>query len=620
MPSGYMGQVLRIDLADGSSRAEELPAGDARELVGGYGIGAKFLWLNQPGGVDPLGPDNWLGFTTGPLTGSSVPTGTRWIVVTKSPLTGTWGDANAGGRFGQQLRAAGFDAVYFRGISERPVYAVIDEGVPSLHDAAELWGKDAFETEARLKEDYGAGAAVACIGQAGENRSLISGIVHSEGRVAGRSGVGAVMGAKRLKALVVRGTCPLLLSDPDAVRAVKKKYVGQITSGVGAAAEFRAAGTMSDFEECVFIGDTPVHNWAGEEADFPEVARVGRHALFAGGRKKRTCWACPIACWGEVHHDGELAPQAEYETVAAFGPLQLVSDLKAILKSNELCNRYGLDTISAGSTIAFAMECFAQGIITERDVGFPLRWGDGAAATRLVEEMAHRRGFGDVLADGSLYAAERLGPAARPLAMQIMGQDLPMHDPRLEPGLGLVYLVDATPGRHTQGLVYATPPEWDRYFPNFGVDFREQTDRGRMMKPLGNFCHALQAAGACLFGAFSTAVDFLPESLSAVTAVPYSIGDVLLCGERIANLRQAFNVREGLNPLEFEIPARAYGRPPLESGPHSGFQVRVEAMLQEYLEEMDWSRTAAVPSAAKLSELGLDFVLEDPAFQAHRSG
>ena len=611
MLGGYMGKLLLVDLTEHTTEVESLSSADSTNLIGGYGIGAKFLYLHQPGGVDPLGPENWLGFTTGPLTGSPIPTGTRWAVVTKSPLTGTWGDANAGGWFGQRLKAAGYDAVFCRGISPRPVYLLVDEERVSFCDASDLWGLDTFETEDRLRAKYGKDAHVACIGQAGEHLSLIAGVVHAKGRVAARSGVGAVMGSKRLKAVVVRGKLPLPLGDAGAVKAAKHKFVEQIKSGVGYAEFYRTMGTPGAIVSCIKTADSPILNWAGEPDDFPEVEQIGVHAMYEPGRRKRTCWGCPIACWGDVYLGTELVPQPEYETVAAFGSMQSVSDLRAILKSNELCNRYGLDTISAGSTIAFAMECFERGLISEEEVGFPLPWGDGQAATRLVEQMALRQGFGEVLADGSMRAAQQIGSGAEEYAIHVMGQDLPMHDPRLEPGLGLVYLADATPGRHNQADCYIAPVGLDIGFPGFAEGVGDQVGRGRFMKTLGSLFHVLQASGACQFGYLSTTVDYLPECLSAVTGHAYSMDELLLCGERIANVRQAFNVREGINMLEAQIPLRAYGRPPLAGGPNTGVTVKIESLLREYLEEMGWSQDAAIPSERRLRQLGLDFIVND---------
>ena len=257
------------------------------------------------------------------------------------------------------------------------------------------------------------------------------------------------------------------------------------------------------------------------------------------------------------------------------------------------------------------MECFEQGLIGEEEVGFPLLWGDGQAATRLVEEMGLRRGFGDVLADGSMRAARRIHPKAEAYAIHLMGQELAMHDPRLEPGLGLIYLADATPGRYTQACDYVAPPGWEIGFPGFATEIGDQAGRGRFMKPLGNLFHVLQAAGACLFGYLSMTVDFLPEWLSAVTGHDYSLDELLVCGERIANVRQAFNLREGINMLKYQIPWRAYGRPPLDSGPNAGVTVNIESLLREYLEEMAWSQDAGMPDKERLHALGLDFLADD---------
>lgn len=606
---GYVGKILLVDLERKDFQEEPLSEVDAIKLVGGYGIGAKFLYYHQQAGADPLGPDNWLGFTTGPLTGSTIPTGTRWTVVTKSPLTGTWGDANAGGWFGQRLKASGYDAVFFRGVSPKPIYVFIDQGNISFHDASDLWGLDTYETEDRLVERHGEGIQVACIGPAGESLSLISGIVHSKGRVAARSGVGAVMGSKHLKAVVVCGSLPLPLGN--ATKSIKNVYVKQILDGIGSSEFYRTTGTAGAIVNCLTTADSPIRNWSGVPDDFPNVKEIGVHVVFKNGRKKRTCWGCPMACWGEVGLNGELVAQPEYESAAAFGSIQLVSDIKSILKSNDLCNRYGLDTISTGGTIAFAMECYENGLVNQEDIGFPLSWGDGQAALQLVEQMAYRRGFGAVLADGSMQAAKKIGGEAENYAIHIRGQELPMHDPRLEPGLGLSYIADATPGRHNQANCFIPAVGMDIGLKGFAEDVGNQVGRGNFLKPLMCLFHVLQAAGGCQFGFLSTKVDFLQDSLSAVTGHEYSYEEVLLCGERIANLRQAFNIRENINLVDTHIPLRAYGHPPLERGPNAGVEVKLDIMLKEYLEDMEWDSTTAIPSDKKLQKLGLDWLIND---------
>jgi aldehyde:ferredoxin oxidoreductase len=424
------------------------------------------------------------------------------------------------------------------------------------------------------------------------------------------------MGAKRLKALVARGKARLPLARPKAIKSARRKYVGQIMTGVGYSEFYRTFGTPGSTVGSVSTGDAPIRNWSGKPDDFPEVQKLSAQAMYEHGRKRRSCWGCPIGCWGDVYLEGRRVPQPEYETVAAFGPLQLVSDLKAILRSNELCNRYGIDTISAGATIAFAMESFEKGLISEQDVGFRLRWGDGQAATRLVTEMSFREGFGALLADGSRRAAQQINPRAQQFAIHIMGQELAMHDPRLEPGVGLVYLADATPGRHTQACDYVGPPGWDIGFPGFAKDVGDQRGRGRFMKPLGNLFHVLQASGACLFGYLSMTVDFLPEWLAAVTGRDYSLDELLVCGERIASLRQAFNVREAVNMLEAQIPWRAYGQPPLDGGPNAGVTVKIVSLLQEYLHEMRWAPDSAIPEQERMGQLGLDWVV-DQLYGAH---
>jgi aldehyde:ferredoxin oxidoreductase len=618
MLGGYAGRMLFIDLAEMKFQEEALDERLALEYIGGYGVGARVLYERQRPGADPLGPDNMLGILTGPLTGTLAQTGTRWTVVGKSPLTGTWGDANGSGHFGPALKFAGYDALFFTGIAHRPVYLTIENGRAELRDADDWWGLDSYALEDRVKSEFGEEAEAVCIGPAGEKLSLISGVVHSKGRIAGRSGLGAVMGSKRLKMIVVRGHAPIPVADPVRVKELQKKYALEIAKEkVGFADSYRSTGTPGYIETGAANGDSPTRNWGGVGLrDFQDPEPIGYEAIVAAGKARKACWRCPIACWGEleVPYDGgkSHAHVPEYETASAFGSNCLVNDLSALVRANELCNRYGLDTISTGATIAFAMECYEQGIISAEDTGgIELRWGDAEAMIAILERVCQREGLGDVLADGVKRAAEHLGRDAQTYAIHVHGQELPMHDPRFEPGLGVIYKIDATPGRHTQASQFIPPPEFDIGVPDFGTLREQQNGRGRYLKPLSALNHVMNTSGMCLFGYLSTRVKFLPDWLSAVTGHEYTLEELLLVGERIANIRQAFNIREGVNLVAAPIPERAYGRPPLTAGPTAGISVDVETMLREHLEEMGWTQDEARPTAQKLKELGLDDVARD---------
>ncbi len=613
---GYAGKILWVDLTEGTLRDEPTPAELARDFIGGYGIAARMLYDRIPPDADPLGPENLLAILTGPLTGSEAPTGTRWTVACKSPLTDGWGDANGSGFFGPMMKAAGYDAVFFNGISARPVYLLLDEGTASLHPADDWWGMDTYATEDAAKDRYSKKAELVCIGPAGERLSLISGIVTAKGRVAARSGVGAVMGSKRLKAVVARGSAKPTYPIPEKVGAIRKKYMKQINDGTGAAGFYKVTGTPGYTAYAVNVADSPIRNWGGVPADFPEPAKVGHEAMFATGRKKRTCWRCPIGCWGEVKLNGEAMHQAEYETASVFGPNLLNDDVQSLLKSNDACNRLGLDTISTGATIAFAIECYEAGLLGPDDTGgVELRWGDSAMIIDLVWQIGRREGpLGALLADGTRRAAAQIGKNAADYAIEVGGQELPMHDPRHEPGLALIYQMDATPGRHTQASQYAGgPAEWDATegFPGFGQKREAQEGRGHYMKPFSNLNHVMSASGLCLFGYCSTTAMMLSEFLSAVTGQAYDMDTLMLCGERIANMRHVFNLRHGCNPMDRRIPRRAYGNPPLSDGPTAGFTPDLDSLRREYLADMDWSQDRAIPSPAKLRALGLDDLISD---------
>lgn len=617
MLGGYVGNSAWIDLSSGEIKEEAPEEGLLRDFVGGYGVAARLIYSQQPAGTHPLGPDNIVAILTGPLTATPAPTGTRWTVAGKSPLTRTWGDSNASGYFGAAMKLAGYDAVFITGASPRPVYLLIDNGKAELKDATSLWGRDTYETEDLLKAEHGNKAEVACIGPSGENLSLISAVIHAKGRAAGRSGVGAMLGSKKLKAIVARGDREVSLANPDLVKELRRKYMGQIRSGVGFADFYRETGTPGYIVTGAKIADSPTKNWKGVgPIDFPTPEPLGFEAILGAGKQRKACWRCPIACWGhmEVEYQGlkVWAHVPEYETASAFGSNLLNDNLGSVVRANDICNAYGLDTISTGATIAFAIECYENGLISETDTdGIELTWGNHEAIVVMTEKLARRDGFGAVLADGAKAAAEKIGREADEYAIHIHGQELPMHDPRYEPAMGLIYQIDATPGRHTQSAQYLAPPGLELDVPAFGEDRERQVGRGRHLKVLSALTHVMNASGVCLFGYLSMEVTFLQEFLSAVTGHKYTLDDLVEVGERIANMRQAFNVREGINALNFSIPRRAYGFPPLEEGPTAGMTVDVDTLLKEHLEEMNWDAESAKPSASRLRELGLGDVADD---------
>lgn len=612
MPGGYMGKVLFVDLSKGELKNEALDEKLCREFIGGYGIGARIIYSRQKAGVDPLGPGNTFGILTGPLTGSPALSGTRYTVVGKSPLTGSWGDANSGGYFGPHLKYAGYDGLFFTGISAKPVYLFIKDGKAELRDASHLWGKDSFETEDILKSELGKKVEVVCIGQSGENLSLIAAVMNNKGRAAGRSGIGAIMGSKKLKAIAVAGNMKIPLADEKRAKELRRKYLGKLRQPL--ATIFRNFGTPAFTAQMAHNGDSPVKNWGGiGVVDFPDVAPIALDPVMEHQSKKFACFRCPFGCGGLMESGTEYEYEAgahkpEYETLCMFGTNLLNNNLESIIKVNDICNRYGLDTISAGATIGLAIECYENGIITKEDTdGIEMTWGNHRSIVAMTEKLARREGFGAVLADGVKVAAEKIGKGAEKYAIHIQGQEVPAHDPKFGFPLTTSYRMDATPARHTQGRDDLAPPG---LLPDF--DPKSFSGRGEAQRISSNFHHVMNSAGMCLFMYISLPdAKAVTEFISAVTGWDVTMDELIKTGERITNIRHAFNIREGLNPLEFKVPDRLLGRPPQKEGPLAGVTVDEDTMIKEYLAAMDWDTKTTKPSKKKLLELGLEDVAKE---------
>ena len=420
------------------------------------------------------------------------------------------------------------------------------------------------------------------------------------------------MGSKNLKAVAVAGNQKFPLADADKSAELRAKYIKQIKSGVGRGPHYSNTGTPGYIVPAIVQNDSPTRNWSGMgHKDFAQaVNTLNFDSLLAFREKKASCWHCPIGCWGTVrvaHAGGEMiCHQPEYQTAAAFGSNCLNDDLKTIITANDLCNRLGLDTISAGSTVAFAMECYEKGLLKASETGgCELTWGNREAIIQAIVDMAHRKGMGLIFADGVKVASEKIGPQSEKFAMHVRGQELPMHDPRFEPVLGLLYKIDATPGRHTQASQFIPPSGFHIDTAPFGRDPKTQRGKGKVLKSLSSFGHAMNCSGICLFGYLSTGHEFFGEFLEAVTGVQYQTNDLLRLGERISNLRQLFNLQEGINLAEEKIPDRAVGIPPLPEGPTRGITVDMEALVHEYFREMGWDLATGLPNESKIEELGL---------------
>jgi aldehyde:ferredoxin oxidoreductase len=551
------------------------------------------LYNRQKAGADPLGPENTFGILTGPLTGTPALFGCRFVICAKSPLTGGWGEANSGGYFGPYLKFAGFDAVFITGISKKPVYLLIDDGKTEIKDAAHLWNKYTYETEDILESEYGPKSRAMTIGPAGEKISLISCIITNRGDAAGRSGLGAVMGSKNLKAVVARGEQQVPVADINAIDNIRKEQLNEFKEFFKG---FGESGTGGHADESAHSGDTPVKNWGGIGViDMPDVTGLSKEMVMANQDKRKGCWHCPVACKASLKEGtGEYKYPAgthrvEYETIGAFGANCLNNNIESINMANHLCDSYGMDTISAGSVIAFAMECYEHGIITKNDTdGIELAWGDHNAIVAITEKMVKREGFGAVLADGVKIAAERIGKGAEKFAVHIGGQELGMHDPKggfrayIGKPMMAMYQMDAVPGRHTTGF---GPTQFKGY--------------------------VLNAAGLCLHGDIVNIDKYLADMIRAVTGLDRSFDELLWIGERIANMRHVFSLREGDNPLNRTVHPRIPGIPPHKDGPLAGMSIDWKIQAYWNLGALDWDPETTKPSRKKLIELGLDDVADD---------
>jgi aldehyde:ferredoxin oxidoreductase len=617
MKGGYCGKILFVELSEGKIEEWKPSEETYRKFIGGTGLGARFLYEKMKPGCDPLGPDNILGFVTGPLTGTSAPGSGRFTVVCKSPLTNTWADSNSGGFWGPELKYAGYDAVFIRGIAEGPVSLHIFEGKAELRDALDLWGKNTHETEEILKKEMGdEKVKVACIGPSGESKSLISGIVNENGRIAARSGVGAVMGSKRLKAVVVRGKARVEVAHPEKLQEVQKSYFRLFKNS-----EFQqnlsAHGTGGGLSFLVSIGDSAVKNWSRHGTEvMPSCTRLDSPNMDQFKLKRYGCHSCIVRCGAIVRVEkGKFATagevhRPEYETLASFGTNCFNENIEAVIRANEICNLYGMDTIAVGNVIALAMECYEKGVIGKKDTdGLDLSWGNAEAMVSLTEKMARREGFGGLLADGPRTAATRIGRGAEKWAMHVGGQALPYHDPRTSPAQGTGFFADANPARHvesggTQTLENGGPLGNDPVLSTPALDrYGDYSRKGPMLALGAQFFQFYSSAGLCgllLLGSTVPAAEYV----AAVTGWEMDWSEALRAGKRIQTLRQAFNAREGMVPDDFCLPERLVQ--PLEVGVSAGQQIDFETMKAGYFTAMGWDLKTGKPHPMTWRELGLE--------------
>ena len=622
MPGGYTGKIIFVDLTKGTIKEKSPPESVYRDFIGGTGLGVRILYEHMKPRADALGPENMLGFVTGPLTATPTPGSGRITVVCKSPLTGAWAESNAGGSLGPELKAAGYDAILFSGIAPKPVYLSLSEGKAELKDASHLWGKDTTETDDILQQELGEPKAkIACIGPAGELCSLISGIVTDKGRIAARSGVGAVMGSKRLKAVAVKGDKKVSVAEPEKLRSVGRDFLKNIKAS-GFQRGLSTTGTGGGLSELISIGESTIKNWrlSGLEA-MPTCVNLDSANMEKYKLRSYGCHACPVRCGAIVQvNEGPFATKGEshrpeYETLAALGTLCMDDNVESVIKANEMCNLYGLDTLAVGSVIAFAMECYENGLISNKETdGIELTWGNAEAVIAVLEKLARREGFGAVLADGVEKASERIGKGSEEYAMHVHGQGLPFHDPRNNPCRGTGYIADANPGRHietecTTVLEHGGSLDSDPALqtPKLEV-YGDYKSKGPMYAIGAEYYQVFSSSGLCTLLGVANIVP-VAEFIAAVTGWDFRWAEGLEIGRRILTLRQAFNAREGLSPDEFKLPRRVMV--PASVGEAAGVEVDFDSLKSGYFAAMGWDIKSGKPYRRTLIDLGLDKLTGD---------
>jgi aldehyde:ferredoxin oxidoreductase len=617
LPFGYNGKILRVDLSGEKITVEEPHESWYRTYLGGMASISYHLLSEMNGGEDPLGPENLLIMAPGVISGGPFSGSGRNAVGGKSPLTGGFGEADVGGFWQAELKQAGFDEIVFTGRAEKPVWLWINDGITELRDASHLWGLHVAECQDRMQEEVGEPQAkTALIGPGGEKLARIACVINDINHAAGRSGMGAVMGSKRLKGVAVRGRNPLKMADPDRVRELARILVDRIPEQSQQMHEYGTGSAMDSYAE---TGNLPTRNF--RDGGFEQVSEIDAIAVKKKyGAGMETCHACAVRCKKMVELKEPFLVEAryggpDYETLAALGSDCGVSDLAAICKANELCQRYSLDTIETGATIAFAMECYENGIITkEQTGGIDLRFGNAEAMVQMVDKIGQREGLGDMLAEGTMRAAAKIGKGAEAYAIHVKGQEVPMHEPRLKRGLGIGYSVSPTGADHCHNLhdTFMTGFNLEKLRP-FGILEEVSVEslggeKVRMYKYQTEMRILANCLSICHFPPwrFTEYVDLV----QAVTGWDVSLFELVKVAERTLNLARIFNLREGFTKADDWLPSRFFK--PQTSGALSETAVDPQQLRQAidlYYDMMGWNGDG-IPLTGTLHELGIRWAIK----------
>uniref|UniRef100_A0A7C2P128 ABC transporter ATP-binding protein n=1 Tax=candidate division WOR-3 bacterium TaxID=2052148 RepID=A0A7C2P128_UNCW3 len=616
---GYTGKILRINLTDKTYKVEELPEEFAKSFIGGAGLGIKFLFDEVKAKVDPLEPENKLIFATGPFTGSNIPCASRMAVVAKSPLTGAVGMALSGGYFPAEMKFAGWDLIIIEGKAEKPTWISIKENVIRFHDASDLWGTTTFDCQQLIKDRLGdQNVRIACIGPAGERLSKLACIIN-ERRAAGRKGLGAVMGSKNLKAIAIRGNQPIKVASEDEFKTARSKMLKAMKDSPVLYPHFSHTGTPMVVDVAGALGILPAKNWSAT-GEFVPVLQLGLDAQNSRKIGKTHCYNCPVACSQlklakTYPYQGILSEGPEFETIYAFGTQTGVDNIDAVIAADRLADELGLDSISAGVTIGFAMELFERGILNPSETGgLELRFGNHEAMMALLRLIAFREGIGEVLSDGTKEASKKIGRNSEKYAMHIKGLELPGYDVRGAKAHGLSYATSYTGGDHNRGYAFQEI---------FGIPIPEEVDRfaiegkGKLTKWNQDVrCATCDCPPMCVFildtALASNALEIIAELLTSLTGLSFTAEEVQKVGERVNNLARVFNVAEGFTRKDDVFPERLMTEP-IKEGASKGQLISYEdlnKMLDEYYTVRGWDIQTGIPTEHKLKELQLHYAIE----------
>ena len=593
--SGYCGKILRINLDERKVVKEDLNMEWANAYIGGRGLATKYFYEEVDPKVDAFSKENKLIVATGPLSGTPTPTGGRYMVITKSPLTGTIASSNSGGRWGAELKFCGYDMIILEGKADKPVYIDIKDDVVEIKDAAHLWGQTTSKTMELLAKDVGDKAKILNIGPAGEKLSQIASVMNDMDRAAGRSGVGAVMGSKNVKAITVKGSGKPEIHDKDELKQVVSRVNKQIKENGVTGEGLPTYGTAVLVNIINENGVFPTNNF--QMATFDKAEEISGETLAEKYLVKRVgCYGCPIACGRYCKVDDLEAGGPEYETVWGFGADCGLSNMGNIIKANYWCNEMGLDTISASATLAAAMELYQKGLITDDDLdGIPLEFGNDDGIIEWTKRMGLREGLGDKLAEGSYRLGEHFG--APEVSMSVKKQELPAYDPRAIQGQGLAYATSNRGGCHVRAYlispeILGLPEKLDK----FSIE-----GKPLWVKIFQDLTASIDSLGLCLFTSFAAGAGDYADMYNAVAGTKHTDETILEAGDRIWNLERVFNMKSGLSKKDDTLPNRLL-KEAIPDGPAKDKVSLLDQMLPEYYELRGWDENG-VPTEDKLNSL-----------------